>query len=65
MTFASLGFSYWSLLMGDICGALVKYVYGIRVVGFHGRLGFDRMAAREMSSFAAGSWTRRLLEHGG
>jgi PST family polysaccharide transporter len=61
--FAFLGFSYWSLVLGDVCGAFVKFVYGVRVVGWHSRIQFDRQAARELSSFAAGSFVRRLLEH--
>jgi O-antigen/teichoic acid export membrane protein len=61
--FAVLGFRYWSLALGEVCGSFVKFVYGVRVVGWHARLHFDRQAARELSSFAAGSFARRLLEH--
>lgn len=60
---ALVGFSYWSLVLGEVCGAFVKFTYGVRVVGWHARLHFDRTAARELSSFAAGSYVRRMLEH--
>lgn len=60
---ASLGFRYWSLVIGDVCGAFAKWVYGIRLVGWHVRLRFVPAAARELSSFAAGSYVRRVLEH--
>jgi O-antigen/teichoic acid export membrane protein len=63
VVFAALGFRYWSLVLGDLCGAFVKFVYGVRVVGWHARLQFVPSTAREIRSFAAGSYAKRLLEH--
>ena len=59
---AAVGFGYWGLVLADLSGAIVKFLYGVRVAGWHARLQFDRSAARELSSFAAGSFFRRLLE---
>lgn len=63
VVFASLGFRYWSLVLGDVCGAAVKWIYGVWVVGWHVRFRFVPAAARELSSFALGSYAMRLLEH--
>jgi O-antigen/teichoic acid export membrane protein len=61
--FAALGFRYWSLVLSDMCGALAKVIYGITVVGWHTKLKFVPSAARELGSFAAGSYVRRLLSY--
>jgi teichuronic acid exporter len=57
------GFRYWSLVLAEVAGAFVKFMYGVRVAGWHVRLHFDRDAFRDLRSFAAGSFARRLLEH--
>jgi len=62
VTFAALGFSYWSLVLGEICGAFVKFVYGVKVAGWHLKIRFVPAAARELGSFVAGSYAKRLLE---
>jgi PST family polysaccharide transporter len=61
---AVLGFGYWSLVLGNVCGAFVKWVGGVWLVGGHLRLRFVPAAARELSSFALGVYTKGLLEHG-
>jgi teichuronic acid exporter len=63
VVFASLGFRYWSLVLGDVCGAFVKWIGGIWFVGWHVRPRFVPAAAREMGSFAMGSYVQRLLLH--
>jgi PST family polysaccharide transporter len=62
VVFAAFGFRYWSLVLGDMCGALAKFTYAVYAVGLHAKLKFVPAAAREMGSFAAGSFVRRLLE---
>lgn len=57
------GHGYWSLVVGDVSGAFVKWIYGVRIVGWHVRLRFVPAAARELSSFALGSYARKLLDH--
>jgi polysaccharide transporter, PST family len=63
VVFAALGFRYWSLVIGDVCGAFVKWIYGVRVVGWHVRFRFVPAAARELSSFALGSYTKGMVQH--
>jgi O-antigen/teichoic acid export membrane protein len=63
VVFAWFGFRYWSLVLGDLSGAFVKWIYGVWVVGWHVRLQFAPAAARELSSFAMGSYARKLLDH--
>ena len=63
VVFAFFGYRYWSLVIGDACGAIVRWLYGVWVVGWHVSLRFVPAAAREMGSFAIGSYVRRLLEH--
>ena len=63
--FAALGFHYWSLVLSDMCGALAKAIYGITVVGWRVKLKFVPSAARELGSFAAGAYVKRLLTYFG
>jgi O-antigen/teichoic acid export membrane protein len=61
--FAASGLSFWSLVLGKVCGAFVKWIGGIWLVGWHVRLRFVPAAARELSSFALGIYTKGTLEH--
>ena len=61
--FAASGLSFWSLVLGKVCGAFVKWVGGVWLVGWHLRLRFVPAAARELSSFALGVYTKGTLEH--
>jgi teichuronic acid exporter len=63
VVFAAFGFRYWSLIIGEVCGAFVKWIYGAWVVGWHLRFRFVPSAARELSSFALGSYTKGVLQH--
>lgn len=65
VTFAFLGLRYWSLVLGDICGAFVKWVGGLWLVGWHMRFRFVPRAAREIGSFASASYAKQTLEHFG
>jgi O-antigen/teichoic acid export membrane protein len=64
VVFAWYGFRFWSLVLGDVCGAFAKWIGGVYYAGWHVRLRFVPAAAREMASFALGSYVRKLLEHG-
>jgi PST family polysaccharide transporter len=68
MSFASvilavMGFGFWSLVLGAICGSTVKWLWGVKLAGWHLRFRFDRAAARELTSFALGTYTKGLLEY--
>ena len=63
VVFAAFGFRYWSLVIGEVCGAFVKWIWGAHLTGWHVRLKFVPEAARELSSFALGSFSRRTVEH--
>ena len=59
---AALGFRYWSLVIGEVCGAFVKWIYGAWLVGSHLRFRFVPAATRELISFAMGYYIRGLVE---
>jgi PST family polysaccharide transporter len=61
--FALLGFRFWSFVLGDICGGTVRLLYGVWLVGWHSRFRFVPAAARDLTSFALGSYARAMLEH--
>jgi O-antigen/teichoic acid export membrane protein len=63
VAFAAVGLGFWSLVLGKVCGAFVKWVGGIWLVGWHVRLRFVPAAARELSSFALGMYMKGTLEH--
>jgi O-antigen/teichoic acid export membrane protein len=54
LTFAALGFGFWSLIIGEFCGAIVSAIRAIQVTGWRPRLQFDREASREL--FGYGNW---------
>jgi O-antigen/teichoic acid export membrane protein len=57
------GFSYWSIVLGAVCGSFVKWIWGVRLVGWHLRFRYVPAAARELRSFALGTYTKGLLEY--
>lgn len=59
---ASIGFRFWSLVIGDVVGAFVKWIYGVYLVGWHLRPRFVPSAARELASFGLGMYTKSVLE---
>jgi teichuronic acid exporter len=61
--FAASGLGFWSLVLGKVCGAFVKWIGGVWLVGWHLRVRFVPAAARELSSFALGIYTKGTLEH--
>jgi O-antigen/teichoic acid export membrane protein len=63
VVFAFFGFRYWSLVLGDVCGGIVKWAYGIKLCGWRLRTRFVPSAARELMSFAMGAYAKRTLEH--
>jgi PST family polysaccharide transporter len=63
VVFAASGLTFWSLVLGKVCGAFVKWVGGLWLVGWHLRLRFVPAAARELSSFALGIYAKGTLEH--
>jgi PST family polysaccharide transporter len=58
---AWFGFGVWSLVLGNICGSLVRWLGGVRLVGWQGSTRFVPAAARELVSFSLGSYARTLL----
>jgi PST family polysaccharide transporter len=63
VVFAWFGLGYWSIVFGNVCGSLVVWLAGIRFVGWHLRLRFVPSAARELVSFALGSYAGGMLEY--
>ena len=61
--FAAVGLRYWGLVLSDICGGVVRMLYGVRVVGWQARFRFVPSVVRELGSFAMGSCAKRTLEH--
>ena len=52
-----------AVVIGDVCGATAKMLYGVYLVGWQARFRFVPAAARELSSFALGAYAKRTLEH--
>jgi O-antigen/teichoic acid export membrane protein len=63
VVFASMGFGYWSIVFGPLCGSVVKWGWGIKLIGLQMSFRFVPAAARELLSFAAGTYSRGLLEY--
>jgi PST family polysaccharide transporter len=63
VAFAWFGFGYWSLVLGGVCGSGLKWIWGVKLVGWHVRFKFVPSAARELMSFAFGTYARGLLEY--
>ena len=61
--FAWLGFGYWSIVFGPLVGSFLKWAWGIKLVGLQMSLHFVPSAARELLSFAFGTYSRGLLEY--
>jgi len=60
---AWFGFGYWSLVLGTICGSGFKWIWGVRLVGWQLSFRFVPSAAKELISFAFGTYARGLLEY--
>jgi O-antigen/teichoic acid export membrane protein len=60
---AWLGFGYWSIVLGAVCGSGLKWAWGVKLVGWQMSFRFVPAAARELLSFAFGTYTRGLLEY--
>jgi O-antigen/teichoic acid export membrane protein len=63
VAFAWFGFGYWSLVLGGVCGSALKWIWGVKLVGWHVRFKFVPSAARELLSFGFGTYARGLLEY--
>ena len=63
VVFAWLGFGYWSLVLGGVCGSGLKWIWGVKLVGWQMSFRFVPSAARELMSFAFGTYARGLLEY--
>jgi O-antigen/teichoic acid export membrane protein len=63
VVFAWLGFGYWSLVLGGACGSGLKWLWGVKLVGWQMSFRFVPSAARELMSFAFGTYARGLLEY--
>jgi len=61
--FAWFGLGYWSIVLGAVCGSGVKWAWGVKLVGWQVSFKYVPSAARELLSFAAGTYTRGLLEY--
>jgi len=61
--FAWFGFGYWSLVLGAICGSGLKWIWGVKLVGWQLNFTFVPSAARELLLFAFGTYARGLLEY--
>jgi O-antigen/teichoic acid export membrane protein len=61
--FAWLGFGYWSIVLGGLCGSALKWAWGVKLVGWQMSFKFVPSAARELLSFAFGTYARGLLEY--
>ena len=57
------GFGYWSIVLGPLCGSILKWAWGVKLVGLQMNFRFVPSAARELLSFAFGTYTRGLLEY--
>ena len=57
------GFGYWSLVISDVMGAVVKGSITSYYTRWRPRLHFSREAFRELASFGLGSYAARLLQH--
>jgi PST family polysaccharide transporter len=63
VVFAWFGLHYWSIPLGVLCGSAVKWIWAIKLVGWHLRFRFVPSAARELMSFALGTYTKGMLEY--
>jgi O-antigen/teichoic acid export membrane protein len=63
VAFAWFGFGYWSLVLGGVCGSGLKWIWGVKLVGWQISFRFVPSAARELMSFAFGTYARGLLEY--
>jgi O-antigen/teichoic acid export membrane protein len=63
VAFAWFGFGYWSLVLGGVCGSGLKWIWGVKLVGWHVRFKFVPSAARELVFFGFGTYARSLLEY--
>lgn len=60
---AWFGFGYWSIVLGALAGSVVRWAWGASLMGPHFSFRFVPNAAREMATFASGSYTKGLLEY--
>ena len=63
VVFAWLGFGYWSLVLAAVCGSGIKWAGGVMLVGWQMSFRFVPSAAKELLSFAFGTYARGLLEY--
>jgi O-antigen/teichoic acid export membrane protein len=63
VVFAWFGFGYWSIVLGAVCGSGLKWAWGVKLVGWQMSFKFVPSAARELMSFAFGTYARGLLEY--
>jgi O-antigen/teichoic acid export membrane protein len=61
--FAWFGYGYWSLVLGAVCGSGLKWIWGVWLVGWQMSFKFVPSAARELLSFAFGTYAKGLLEY--
>ena len=63
VTFAWLGFSFWSVVYGVLLSDVVRVVVRIWMSGFVPRLAFSRAAAGDILAFGLGIYVKNLLEY--
>ena len=63
IAFAWAGYSFWSLVYGDLLKSIVRHILLVYTSGWVPRLGFSRIALSEMFSFGMGVYAKGLLTY--
>jgi O-antigen/teichoic acid export membrane protein len=63
ITFASLGFGVWSLVLGEFCGEILSAIRAAQLTGWRPRLQYDREARKELFGYGTWVFIRNLFRY--